>query len=436
MRAWDVVWGSTRGSAVIQNSYVEVSDVVITSGESRIRTAGRFSIGYPRSDGGEEIDARIEITEASGCGSAACLHAGRLRPRRHVQRGVPRQRQLPHAVRFRQHGDHRRRGVRGAVRVGDGGRPARGRRRSSREHSGQQGRWTGNRRGVRRVEQHLLVQFRCARHPVETLAATKKSPRPVAGLLDFTAGGSGTFDSPRYDVRGTVRDLFVADEGIGQIVGNLSIDNDLMTVRLEAASPRLAVSASGRIALTPELDTELTISVSDTSLDPYVRAFQPQLSPYTTAVASGSIRVVGELANHRSSARGRHGRAARRPALRLRAPQRPTDPHRAGSPCRSCDRHAHRRAGYAARRLRAGQPPRFAHRAPCNRRCQPRGASGLCRRRAELGDGRAVGHARGATRGSRPSAARSTSPTAASGISRCRMRSRTSAARCGSIRAA
>ena len=28
-----------------------------------------------------------------------------------------------------------------------------------------------------------------------------------------------------------------------------------------------------------------------------MRAFQPQLSPYTTAVASGSIRVVGELAN-------------------------------------------------------------------------------------------------------------------------------------------
>ena len=96
--------------------------------------------------------------------------------------------------------------------------------------------------------------------PAESLAAAKKSPRPIAGLIDFTAGGSGTFDSPRYDVRGTVRDLFVADEGIGQIVGNLSIDNELMTVRLEAASPRLAVSASGRIALTPELDSELTIS--------------------------------------------------------------------------------------------------------------------------------------------------------------------------------
>ncbi|HEY6614417.1 MAG TPA: hypothetical protein VIZ32_07860, partial [Vicinamibacterales bacterium] len=55
MRAFDVVWGSTKGRAVIQNNYVDVTDVVITSGESRIRTAGRFSIGYPRPDGGEEI---------------------------------------------------------------------------------------------------------------------------------------------------------------------------------------------------------------------------------------------------------------------------------------------------------------------------------------------------------------------------------------------
>ncbi len=37
--------------------------------------------------------------------------------------------------------------------------------------------------------------------------------------------------------------------------------------------------------------------MADTSLDPYVRAFEPRLSPYTTAVASGTIRVVGELTN-------------------------------------------------------------------------------------------------------------------------------------------
>ncbi len=35
---------------------------------------------------------------------------------------------------------------------------------------------------------------------------------------------------------------------------------------------------------------------ADTSLDPYLRFFVPRLSPFTTAMAGGTIRVVGELA--------------------------------------------------------------------------------------------------------------------------------------------
>ena len=69
----------------------------------------------------------------------------------------------------------------------------------------------------------------------------------------------------------------------------------MLTVELDAASPRLVVSGSGRIALTPEADAELTFRVTDTSLDPYVRAFQPDLSPFTTAVVSGTVRIAGEL---------------------------------------------------------------------------------------------------------------------------------------------
>ena len=30
MRAWDVEWGSAKGTAVIENSYVDVKDVLIT----------------------------------------------------------------------------------------------------------------------------------------------------------------------------------------------------------------------------------------------------------------------------------------------------------------------------------------------------------------------------------------------------------------------
>ena len=57
------------------------------------------------------------------------------------------------------------------------------------------------------------------------------------------------------------------------------------------------MTGTGRIALTPQADAELTFRFHDSSLDPYVRLFVPKLSPFTTAVASGSIRVTGELAD-------------------------------------------------------------------------------------------------------------------------------------------
>jgi hypothetical protein len=61
--AWNVVWGAVSGTAVIENSYADVKDVVITQGESVIKTAGRYSLGFPRKDGGPEIDAHIEIVK-------------------------------------------------------------------------------------------------------------------------------------------------------------------------------------------------------------------------------------------------------------------------------------------------------------------------------------------------------------------------------------
>ena len=70
-----------------------------------------------------------------------------------------------------------------------------------------------------------------------------------------------------------------------------------MTIEMEAASPRLAVSGTGRIDLTETQDADITLRFTDTSLDPYARAFEKRLSPFTTAVGSGTLRVIGELAN-------------------------------------------------------------------------------------------------------------------------------------------
>ena len=149
-----------------------------------------------------------------------------------------------------------------------------------------------------------------------------------------------------------------------------------MTVQLEAASPRLAVSVAGQIAL-PEKDADLTFTVLDTSLDPYVRLFLPQLSPYTTAVASGSMRVVGELSDidHLLV-----DATVDRLDMRLfDYALRNARPIRAGarSALGARHRHAPRRTGHAARRRRRREPPRRDDQHARQRRRQPGRAAGL-----------------------------------------------------------
>jgi hypothetical protein len=128
--------------------------------------------------------------------------------------------------------------------------------------------------------------------PVGALSAAAFTDLPsLTGVIEFSAGGSATFDEPRYDVRVGVQDLFFGEEGVGAVTGRLSVRDELLTYELEAASPRLAVSGSGRIALGEHADAELSFRVSDTSIDPYARVFQPSLSPYTTSSASCTTRM-------------------------------------------------------------------------------------------------------------------------------------------------
>ena len=298
MRAFDVVWGGVNGAVVIEDSYANVKDVSLSSAGSSIVADGRFSLGFPRRDGGEEINARIRLIRRP---LVDLRHAfgiddynvdGLMSGEFHVYGGY----QNPYGF--------------GLMAIVDGvayGEPFDTASANVRLEG------TGVRldniaivKGNGRAKGAAYVGWRSGTYSfnidareisVESIALAQSGTMPLSGLVDFTAGGSGTFDMPRYDVRGTVRDFFVADEGIGELVGDININGDMMTLKIEAASSRLAVSGAGRIALTPEMDAELTFNVADTSLDPYVRTFEPRLSPFTTAVASGSVRVVGELAN-------------------------------------------------------------------------------------------------------------------------------------------
>ena len=364
---------------------------------------GRFSIGYPRARRRRRDQRANRDHETAGCRSPACVHAGRLRPRRHADRRVPRQRQVPHA-----------RTASARMEIADGvaygepfesvtaRRPSRGRRRAAREHPARQGRRSRHRRRLRRLERHLLVQLRRARD----------SCRVARGGEELAASDrrASSTSRPAAAERSTRRATTFAErcatsssptKASARSSANLSIDNELMTVRLEAASPRLAVSASGRIALTPELDAELTISVSDTSLDP-VRARVPAAAVSRTRPRWRAARCAWSASSPtsitcswtRRSNGSTCGSSTTRCATRGRSTSRSIVTPCASPTCASSGR------------TRSSTCPASSTSTTHGSRCAPRGdanlgrAAGLRRRRAQLGHGGALGHARRAARGS------------------------------------
>ena len=298
MRAFDVVWGTATGRAIIENSYADVTSAMIGGGDSVIRADGRFSLGFPRRDGGEEINARIRVTRRP---LVDLRHAFELDD--YDVDGL-------FSGEFHVFGAYLTPYGFGQMTIGDGvayGQPFESADAAVRlEGDGvrldslQIAKSSGRASGAAWVGLDGTYSFNLGGRavPVESVAMVSSSATPpLSGRLDFTAGGSGTFERPRYDVRATISDFFVGDEGIGEVSGELNISADLLTLKFEAASPRLAVSGAGRIALTPGMEAELSFSVADTSLDPYVRAFTPRLSPFTTAIVSGNVHVVGRLAD-------------------------------------------------------------------------------------------------------------------------------------------
>ena len=299
MQAFDVVWGDAEGDVVVENAYADVRNVTIRRGPSLMNVNGVFSLGFPRRDQGEEINARFTI---EGRPVADLLDAFDLED-------YPVDGDL--SGEFHVYGPYTRPFGFGRMRIDNG--TAYDERFSTAsaglrfEGSGVRldgitiSKGTGTVTGAAYVGWNGTYSFNTEGRDitVESLdLMTFPELPPFTGMVQFTAGGSATFAAPRYDVKVDIQDLFFGDEGLGEVAGRLSIRSELLTYELEAASSRLAVSGTGRIALDDEHgDAELMFRVNDTSLDPYVRVFKPDLSPYTTAVASGTIRVVGELYN-------------------------------------------------------------------------------------------------------------------------------------------
>ncbi len=301
MRAWDVEWGAAAADLVIENSYVDIAGARISRGLSTMDVDGRFSLGFPRKDRGEELNARVRMS------------ARPVEDLKHAFELDDYQVDGALSGEFRVYGPYRGPFGFGRMQIDAGSSYGEAFDTASAalrfEGTGVRldtldvRKSTGSVTGAAFVGWDGTYSFNAdaRRVPVESLAVARFPSLPLTGLLDFSATGSGTFDEPRYSVRGRVVDLFAGEEGLGQLTGRIEVRGDEMSIaQLEGASPRLAVSGGGRITLSPMRDADLTLRFSRTSIDPYVRLLEPRLSPFTTVVASGGFRVVGPL---RDSAR-------------------------------------------------------------------------------------------------------------------------------------
>ena len=298
MRAWDVEWGSGQSRIVVENGYVDVTGAVARKGNGTIGANGRFSLGYPRKDGGEEINAVVRIDHWN------------LKDLRHafILDEYPYDGDLSGEFRlYRQYLEPR-----GVGRVTVAPAIAYGETISSASASLRfvgPGVWldsldirkgaTGVVRGAAHVAWAGTYSFNVdARQiPVESVDMLAYPQAPITGTLDFTSSGSGAFLNATFDVDFRMRDLFVKDEGIGDVRGRLEIRKDDMNFSFDGASTRLALSAAGKVTLLGQYPGDVTLRITDASIDPYARLFAPSLSPFATAVASGTMRISGTLAS-------------------------------------------------------------------------------------------------------------------------------------------
>jgi hypothetical protein len=297
MRAWDTLWGEGSARIVIEDNYIEVRDGVILLAGSEIHTDGRFSLGY-RDDAQDEIDARFRIVKRD---IVSLRHAFEID-------------EYPVSGLFSGElhltGPYRQPLGFGAMTIEDGrayGQPmrkataalrfdGRGIRLNGLEIGFDRG---GGITGAAFIGWDSTYSFNAdgRRIPVDLVEAVRFQQVPIAGRGEFTATGNGTFDNPRNDFKLRVDDVTIGDEFVGQVTGTLALRGNELSGDLDVASPRLALTAAGRIALTPQADSEISLRFHDSSLDPYFRLFLPSLSQNTTGIGSGSIRMVGELAD-------------------------------------------------------------------------------------------------------------------------------------------
>ncbi len=293
--AWNVRWGRGRGRIVVENAYLDVFEGVFEQADSAVAVDGRFAIGFPRADGGEEIDARFALTSfpSQSLRNAFSVEGYEING--------------PLTGEIRLYGHYGRPFGFGSLSMADPiawGEPfdvatagLRFEGEGVRIDGLEIGKGSGQLNGAMFLRWDETYSFNIDGRniAVESIQTLINTQAPLGGEASFTANGAGVLADPRYELRGSVFNLNVNREVVGQLSGRIDVRDGVMRLEVEAGSPTLAISGSGRVELTPARDAELLFRFTNTALDPYVRAYTPSVPDQTSMVVSGTLQVTGPL---------------------------------------------------------------------------------------------------------------------------------------------
>ena len=292
--AWNAMWGHGSGQITVENGDLDVLDGIFDDGTAQFKVEGRFAIGS-RTDGDEEFNARFGFVS---------LPAQRVRDVFRLE-GYHIDGPLTGIVHL--FGQYRRPFGFGGMTLASPvayGEPFDWAEADLRfEGDGVRVDGFEARKGDGVVTGAALIRWNGTYSvnvdgrdlAIDSIAAVTDPRVTLAGRLQFTLVGVGEFANPRYEMRGSIADLFVSNEIVGQVTGRADVRDGVLGLEVEAASSRLAISGSGRVDLMREADAELLFRFTNTTLDPYVRVFVPDLPVETTAVVSGTLRFEGSL---------------------------------------------------------------------------------------------------------------------------------------------
>ena len=361
------------------------------SATPEIRADGLFSLGYPREDGGEEINARIRVARRDLDSLRHAFGIDEYPGVRAAVGRVPPDGRVRASGRVRRDDDQRGRRLRRAVSAGDVAAAVRRHRRPARQPEPRQGHRhrspappsSAGTRPTRSTPPGAAFRWsgsRSWRFRARRCRASPSSPRPAAGPSSRRATTSGIASTicssaKKASAWSTARWRCAAAELSGSI---------------DAASPRMALTGTGRIALTPQADAELTFRFHDTlarSATCGCSCRGCRRSPPPSPAARSASWASWPTSNHLVDRR--HGGLVSSMRLldysgeerRRRSASRST-----GSRSKIEELAAGRRR-HAAARVGHDRPQRRTHRAEGRRRRQPRHPPGLLPRRPRRRDG-------------------------------------------------